>query len=110
MWRRNTKYVHVMHLRGNIDPTMTYKVYKALKSFKGSDSVALGLVINSQGGSPAQAYQIAKRIEDIKARYNLPVYTFAEDYAMSAAFFLHQIGDKRFCDINSLLGKAGTSI
>lgn len=89
MWRTNTKYVHILQLRGNIDSTMTYKVYKALKGFKGTDSVALGIVINSQGGSPAQAYQIAKRIEGIKAKYNIPVYTFAEDYAISAAFLLH---------------------
>lgn len=44
----------------------------------------------------------------MKEKYNLPLYTFAEDYALSSAFYLLSIGDKIYCNRTSLVGGVGT--
>ena len=49
---------YLVHMSGIINTNMTYKVYKALKKFDGDKARGIAVVINSQGGSPAQAYVI----------------------------------------------------
>lgn len=44
----------------------------------------------------------------MRKKYNLPLYTFAEDYALSSAFYLLSMGDKIFCNKTSLIGGLGT--
>lgn len=62
-----------------------------------------------------------KRFDRIRNKYNIPIYTFAEDYALSSAFLLLQMGsffillivskgDKVYCDETSLVGNVGTKI
>lgn len=44
----------------------------------------------------------------MRKKYNLPLYTFAEDHALSGAFYLLSMGDKIFCHKTSLVGGLGT--
>jgi len=37
-----------------------------------------------------------KRLDRIRNRFNVPLYTFAEDYALSAGFLLLQMGKIRY--------------
>ncbi|CAD8089383.1 unnamed protein product [Paramecium sonneborni] len=104
------KKISYFCLQGQITSTMTYKVYKALKKFDPENSKAMALIINSTGGSLAHAHIIQRKFDLVRKKYNLPLYTFAEDYALSGAFYLLCMGDKIFCNKTSIVGAVGTQI
>ncbi|CAD8058970.1 unnamed protein product [Paramecium primaurelia] len=104
------KKVSYFFLQGQITSSMTYKVYKALKKFKPENSKAMALIINSTGGSLAHAHIIQRKFDLVRKRYNIPLYTFAEDYALSGAFYLLCMGDKIFCNKTSIVGAVGIQI
>ncbi|CAD8165161.1 unnamed protein product [Paramecium octaurelia] len=104
------KKVSFFCLQGQITSSMTYKVYKALKKFHPENSKAIALIINSTGGSLAHAHIIQRKFDLVRKKHNIPLYTFAEDYALSGAFYLLCMGDKIFCNKTSIVGAVGTQI
>ena len=53
---------------------------------------ALAVVINSNGGEPAQCHIITQKLKSFSAKNNIPIYTFAEDFATSGGFYILSIG------------------
>ena len=60
----------------------------------------LSVIVNSRGfvvyigGSAVQGNIMAEKLLKFKRKHNLPLYTFAEDYACSAGYFILCIGNK----------------
>lgn len=77
------------------------------KAFKCGKPKAVGIVINSPGGSPVQSeyiYQMARRISEEE---KVPVYTFAEDVAASGGYWLACIGEEFYVSGSTLTGSIG---
>jgi ClpP class serine protease len=53
---------------------------------------ALAVVINSLGGSPTQCDIIADKLTHFAKNHHVPLYTFAEDAAISGGYYLLAIG------------------
>ncbi len=69
--------------------------------------VAVALVINSPGGSPAQSALIQGRIRQFAAEKNVPVLAFAEDVAASGGYWLALAADEIFATEGSIIGSIG---
>jgi ClpP class serine protease len=67
---------------------------KVLSDLPSGQIPFLGVIINSAGGAPAQTHLIWSMLESIKKEANIPVYTFAEDAAISAGYYLLASGKK----------------
>lgn len=81
---------------------------------------AIALVVNSPGGSPSQSDIICDQTLTFCRKHKIPLYTFAEDLAVSGGYFILCIGliisfflskfsqgDKIFVDNVSLVGSIG---
>ncbi len=68
---------------------------------------AVVLVINSPGGSPAQASLIAQRIRDLAAREEKRTIAFVEDVAASGGYWIALAADEIYADPNSIVGSIG---
>jgi signal peptide peptidase SppA len=77
------------------------------RAFSVSDAKAVALVINSPGGSAVQSALIAKRIRDLAAEKNLPVYAFVEDVAASGGYWLACAADEIYANASSIVGSIG---
>src|ERR1044072_4862146 len=114
-WRPGAAVVPVVRLAGVIGavtplrPGMTLGgVAKMLeRAFATRNAKAVGLVINSPGGSPVQSRQIYLRIRQLAAEKKLPVLVFVEDVAASGGYMIGCAGDEIFCDPSSILGSIG---
>jgi len=102
--------VPIIRLEGDIDTRSTYLVSRSLKKISPSRSKALGIVINSNGGSPVQTEIILNKIKSFCNEHHLPLYTFAEDQALSVGYWMLCSGDKVYADKASALGSVGASI
>lgn len=102
--------VPVIRINGDINSTTTFLVSRSLNKIKPGRSDALGVVINSDGGSPAQCEIILKKIKEFCHEHHLPLYTFAEDRALSAGYWMLCVGDKVYADKSSALGSIGTTV
>lgn len=85
----------------------TELVDSSLNSINYSRAKALAIVINSPGGYIQQADFISHKILHHARHHKLPLYTFAEDYALSAAYYILSVGDKIFVDSSSSIGMIG---
>ncbi len=77
------------------------------KLFADKKSPAVGLIINSPGGSPTQSSLIAKRIIDLAKEKNKKVLAFVEDVAASGGYWLACAADEIYIDQNSVIGSIG---
>ncbi|WP_116132500.1 S49 family peptidase [Tropicimonas sp. IMCC34043] len=77
------------------------------RAFRRSKPVAVALVINSPGGSPAQSSLIAARIRRLADEKRIPVTAFVEDLAASGGYWLACAADDIVVDENSLVGSIG---
>ncbi len=77
------------------------------KAFSRRGLVAVALVINSPGGSPAQSSLIAARIRRLAAEKSVPVTAFVEDVAASGGYWLACAGDDIVLDDSSVVGSIG---
>jgi signal peptide peptidase SppA len=68
---------------------------------------AVALAINSPGGSPVQSALLFRRIRQLAAEKEIPVFTFAEDVAASGGYWLALAGDEVWAEESSLLGSIG---
>jgi ClpP class serine protease len=69
-----------------------------------SKTTKLGVVINSDSGSPAQAHIINTKLSILSKRRGIEIYTFIEDAAVNAGFLLATGGQKIFADNTSIIG------
>ena len=77
------------------------------RAFSRGKPVAVALVINSPGGSPAQSSLIAARIQRLATEKKLPVTAFVEDVAASGGYWLACAADDIIADENSIVGSIG---
>ncbi|MEL7254971.1 MAG: S49 family peptidase [Pseudomonadota bacterium] len=69
--------------------------------------VAVALVINSPGGSPAQSSLIGSRIRRLADEKDIPVHAFVEDVAASGGYWLASAADDIWIDDSSIVGSIG---
>ncbi|MBT7044779.1 MAG: S49 family peptidase [Gammaproteobacteria bacterium] len=78
------------------------------KAFKDPLSKAVALRINSPGGSPVQAGQMYKEINNLKEKYpDKPLYAVIEELGASAAYYIASAADKIYVDPASMVGSIG---
>ena len=77
------------------------------KLFADKKSPAVGLIINSPGGSPTQSSLIAKRIIDLAKLKNKKVLAFVEDVAASGGYWLACAADEIYANGASVVGSIG---
>ncbi|WP_045391922.1 S49 family peptidase [Falsirhodobacter sp. alg1] len=77
------------------------------RAFAKGKPVAVAVVINSPGGSPAQSSLIAARIRRLADEKSLRVHVFVEDAAASGGYWLACAGDDIWVDQSSLIGSIG---
>ena len=83
-WLKPT--IPILRINSGIDHNSTRLVEESLKSIPRMK--ALGIVVNSTGGMLVQAELMKKKIMNFANHHKLPLYTFAEDNALSAGYFL----------------------
>lgn len=77
------------------------------RAFAKGKPVAVALVLNSPGGSPAQSSLIAARIRRLADEKGIPVHAFVEDVAASGGYWLACAADHIWVDDSSILGSIG---
>ena len=77
------------------------------RAFQTGRPVAVGLVINSPGGSPVQSALIAERIRSLADEKKLPVFAFTEDVAASGGYWLACAADEIYANPSSIIGSIG---
>lgn len=77
------------------------------RAFAKGKPAAVGLVINSPGGSPVQSSLIAARIRRLADEKNIPVHAFVEDVAASGGYWLACAADDIWVDASSITGSIG---
>merc|ERR1711990_829964 len=74
----------------------------ALKNVK-----AVCLQINSPGGSPVQSELICKRLQNLSASKDVPVYAFVEDVAASGGYYIACGASEIYASESSIVGSIG---
>jgi signal peptide peptidase SppA len=77
------------------------------KAFNTKRLAAVGIVVNSPGGSPVQSSLLYRRIRQFAEEKRVPVFAFAEDVAASGGYWLALAGDEIYAEETSLLGSIG---
>ena len=77
------------------------------RAFSVPGARAVGVVINSPGGSPAQSHLIFKRIRAFAEEKKIPVLVFVEDAAASGGYMIACAGDEIYADPSSIVGSIG---
>ncbi len=77
------------------------------RAFAPTDLAAVGLSINSPGGSPVQSALIAGRIRALAAEKSVPVLAFVQDVAASGGYWLACAADEITADQCSIVGSIG---
>ncbi|MCP5382458.1 MAG: S49 family peptidase [Kordiimonadaceae bacterium] len=80
---------------------------KITEAFEVYNVKAVALTINSPGGSPVQSELIVKRIRELSAEKEIPVYAFAEDVAASGGYMLALAGEEIYAHQASIVGSIG---
>ncbi len=76
-------------------------------AFEAKGAVAVALLINSPGGSPAQSHLIHQRIKALASEHKRPVFGFIEDVGASGGYMLACAADEIFADPTSVVGSIG---
>ncbi len=77
------------------------------RAFAPEGLAAVGLLINSPGGSPTQSALVAERIRGLAAEHDVPVLAFCEDVAASGGYWLACAADEIYAHPTSLVGSIG---
>jgi serine protease SohB len=77
------------------------------RAFRSGKPKAVGLIINSPGGSPVQSALIGARIRRLAKETSIPVHAFVEDAAASGGYWIASAADDIRCDAASILGSIG---
>lgn len=77
------------------------------RAFRTGKPVAVGLIVNSPGGSPVQSALIGARIRRLSDETGVPVHAYVEDAAASGGYWIASAADDITCDPASILGSIG---
>jgi signal peptide peptidase SppA len=77
------------------------------RAFAPDGLVAIGLQINSPGGSPTQSALVADRIRGLAEKRGVPVLAFCEDVAASGGYWLACAADEIYAHATSIVGSIG---
>ena len=77
------------------------------RAFAMKRAIAVAIIVNSPGGSPAQSSLLYRRIRALAEEKHLPVFAFAEDVAASGGYWLALAGDEVWAEETSILGSIG---
>lgn len=77
------------------------------KAFSYKSAPAVGIVVNSPGGSPVQSRLIYQRIRDLAVEHEKKVHVFVEDAAASGGYMIACAGDDITVDPSSIVGSIG---
>ncbi|WP_345380665.1 S49 family peptidase [Pseudonocardia yuanmonensis] len=77
------------------------------RAFGAERVVAVGLLVNSPGGSPTQSALVADRIRGLAAEHEVPVLAFCEDVAASGGYWLACAADEIYAHPTSIVGSIG---
>lgn len=77
------------------------------KAFRTKGAKEVALVINSPGGSAAQAHLIYRRIRDLAKQHDLGVAAFIEDAGASGGYMIACAADEIVADPASIVGSIG---
>jgi signal peptide peptidase SppA len=91
--------------RSVINSVTTEKVLE--RAFDRERLVAVGLLINSPGGSPTQSALVADRIRALADERGVPVLAFCEDVAASGGYWLACAADEIYAHPTSIVGSIG---
>jgi len=114
--RSDAKRVRVVCLRGvigRVSPVSSgglslEAVAEQLDTAFGDErAAAVALIVNSPGGSPVQSHLIYRRIRDLAAEWEKPVFAFVEDVAASGGYMIACAADFIFADPSSIVGSIG---
>jgi signal peptide peptidase SppA len=76
-------------------------------AFSNKKTTAVALIVNSPGGSPVQADLIQKRIRDLSAENQKPIFVFCEDVAASGGYWIALAGNEIYANASSIIGSIG---
>ncbi len=91
--------------RSVINSVTTEKVLE--RAFDRERLAAVGLLINSPGGSPTQSALVADRIRALADERGVPVLAFCEDVAASGGYWLACAADEIYAHPTSIVGSIG---
>jgi serine protease SohB len=77
------------------------------RAFGMRNARAVALVINSPGGSAVQSHLIYRRIRELAAEKQVPVFAFVEDVAASGGYMIACAADEIIVDASSIVGSIG---
>lgn len=77
------------------------------RAFAPEKLVAVGVAINSPGGSPTQSALVADRIRELADDRGVPVLAFCEDVAASGGYWLACAADEIYAHPTSIVGSIG---
>jgi len=104
-------YVSVVRLRGTIMPNQLFSARRSLpviqKAFADKKSKGVILLINSPGGSAAQASIIHDRLLQLKKKYHKKLVVVGEDALASGAYLIASAADKIYVNRDTLTGSIG---
>lgn len=103
-------YIVNLKIQGPVTPQTTAALNSSLDRIIAHRPKMIGLSINSLRGSLVQAENISGILTKLTVELQCPLYTFAEDAALSSAFALLLTGKKTFADPHALVGGAGFSL
>src|SRR5689334_24588241 len=92
-------------LRQVINSVTVEKVLE--RAFAPEGLAAVGLLVNSPGGSPTQSALVADRIRGLAAEHEVPVLAFCEDVAASGGYWLACAADEIYAHPTSIVGSIG---
>src|SRR6476620_5467510 len=88
-----------------INSVTTEKVLE--RAFSRERIAAVGLLVNSPGGSPTQSALVADRIRGLADEHEVPVLAFCEDVAASGGYWLACAADEIYAHPTSIVGSIG---
>lgn len=94
----------LLRIEGKLCWRVADGVSKALKCPPGFLPRAICVSVNCSRGSLVQADIIASTLRFTAAKYKVPLYTFAEDMAIGAGYWVLAAGHKVFVDEYSMVG------
>jgi serine protease SohB len=115
-WRSDAPIIPVVRMTGAIAaggsalrPSLSIaSVAEQLdRAFAVKTAPAVAIIVNSPGGSPAQARLIYKRIRDLASENEKKVLVFVEDAAASGGYMIACAGDEIIADPSSIVGSIG---
>jgi len=115
---KNTPTIPLLRLTGPIqsrpggrpfsDKNINTKIVdKLLSCVRVKNLKAIGLLINSPGGSPSEADLIYRQLRKYATKHQVPMFSYIEHVAASGGYYLACAGDKIYANETAVVGSIG---